>query len=71
MDTSNKMNNKYALEVDRLRKIFENYKYHTFVDDKELMLTLPTKYAKDAEINFYNANDINVVSSIIKTKSYG
>jgi len=37
---------------------FENYKYHNLVDKGDLILTLPTKYGKKSEINFYASEDI-------------
>lgn len=37
---------------------FENYKYHNLVDKGDLILTLPTKYGKEKEVNFYASEDI-------------
>jgi len=37
---------------------FENYKYHNLVDKGDVILTLPTKYGKEKEINFYASEDI-------------
>lgn len=39
---------------------FKNYKYHNFVDDKQVILTLPTKYVKEKEISFYKEGDLSV-----------
>lgn len=37
---------------------FENYKYHNLVDKGDLILTLPTKYGKESEVNIYASEDI-------------
>lgn len=37
---------------------FNNYKYHNLVNKGDLVLTLPTKYGKEASINIYALDDI-------------
>lgn len=37
---------------------FSNYKYHNLVDKNELILTLPTKYGKEPNVNIYATDDI-------------
>lgn len=37
---------------------FENYKYHNLVDKNVLILTLPTKYGKEENVNIYALEDI-------------
>lgn len=38
---------------------FGNYKYHNLVDQNDLILTLPTKYGKVKEVNFYAHENIS------------
>ena len=38
---------------------FENYKYHNLIDEKDLILTLPTKYGKVKEVKFYAKEDVS------------
>lgn len=37
---------------------FNNYKYHNLAAKDDLILTLPTKYGKVSEVNFYASDDI-------------
>lgn len=37
---------------------FENYKYHKLVQEKDLLVTLPTKYSNTKKVSFYATKDI-------------
>ena len=37
---------------------FENYKYHNLINKGDLIVTLPTKYGKEENINIYAEEDI-------------
>lgn len=44
--------------VDIYTYYFDNYKYHNLIDKGDLILTLPTKYGKEPNINIYALEDI-------------
>ena len=44
--------------VDIYTYYFDNYKYHNLIDKGDLILTLPTKYGKEPNINIYALEDV-------------
>lgn len=51
------------LHIKDAKKIYdyylENYKYHNLVDKNDLLATIPTKYSKTKNVNFYAKEDIS------------
>lgn len=57
-DIDNGMHIKDAVNI--YNYYFTNYKYHNLINNKELLITLPTKYVKEKTISFYASKDYSI-----------